>query len=209
MVSVTRRFAGNFRALWDGSRVPSQYAELERPLLLHCSDTPSSLYRHLRALIRRMEPDYVIHTGDVADEIKLEFCPGELSHYTKTVRKLFISLEELSHRRLFVVPGNHDDAEVLDAVGGRTTIVAEGTVLDIEGVRIGVSHRFSSAASGAAYHLYGHASEPPTHRHAHTACINGMAAISVISLSTGALHYLPYPASAHRHRSCLLPKPGL
>ena len=46
-----------------------------RDMILHISDTPSTMFPYLRRAIRRLRPAWVVHTGDLVDDIKLENRP--------------------------------------------------------------------------------------------------------------------------------------
>jgi hypothetical protein len=41
-----------------------------RDMILHISDTPSTMFPYLRRAIRRLRPAWVVHTGDLVDDIK-------------------------------------------------------------------------------------------------------------------------------------------
>ena len=45
--------------------------DIKGPILLHISDTPDDIYNYIFRLINILKPQFVIHTGDLADNIKL------------------------------------------------------------------------------------------------------------------------------------------
>ncbi len=52
--------------------LPRSLRRTGEPSLLHVSDIPSDYYRFIYRLIEKLEPAYLVHTGDLADEVKLE-----------------------------------------------------------------------------------------------------------------------------------------
>lgn len=52
--------------------LPHSHRRTSKPSLLHVSDIPSDYYRFVYRLIEKLEPAYLVHTGDLAEEVKLE-----------------------------------------------------------------------------------------------------------------------------------------
>ncbi|ASJ08951.1 metallophosphoesterase [Thermococcus siculi] len=123
--------------------------------VMHVSDTPESSYRFIEGLIDRIRPDYIIHTGDLADNIKLERRPELKAAYEGALRKLARILKG-SGARLYVVPGNEDDAEIVRQFFG-DAVVEPGTLVEIEGARFALGHTWRDVINlEADFKLYGH-----------------------------------------------------
>lgn len=103
-------------------RVPADLheKELKGKKLLHISDTPSSFYGELARIIDILKPDYIVHTGDLVDDIKLELFPGSLPRYEREVNRLIKLLEQSSAERLYLALGNHDDASTVEKLCRRS-----------------------------------------------------------------------------------------
>ncbi len=123
--------------------------------VMHISDTPESVYRFIEELIQKTGPDYVIHTGDLADNVKLERRPELRPLYQGALRKLARVLKG-SGARLYIVPGNEDDVELVKEFFD-DAVVDPGTVVEIEGVRFALGHSWQDVVDkDADFKLYGH-----------------------------------------------------
>ena len=124
--------------------------------LLHVSDTPSSTYGYLRRVLQRIRPLWLVHTGDVADEIKLELWPNSRDCYRDRVRKLARILRE-EDVPCIVAAGNHDDPEILEDLLPCRRIIRRGETLDLGPRRIRLGHYYRDvAAEPEAVNLFGH-----------------------------------------------------
>ena len=72
--------------------------------ILHLSDTPVTIYGYLARLLRRVSPSVLVHTGDLADDIKIGLYPGERERYRSAVRKLF-DIIQAPRRRIILSLG--------------------------------------------------------------------------------------------------------
>ncbi|CDF58680.1 metallophosphoesterase [Thermobrachium celere] len=79
--------------------IPSSLLKV-RNTILHISDTPSNIYPELIRLVKKLSPDYIIHTGDVVDNIKLELYPFKLKEYEKLSINFIKSLTPLVKKKL-------------------------------------------------------------------------------------------------------------
>ena len=93
------------------------------------SDTPTTLYSAIQDFISTLQPEIIIHTGDLADDIKLEHNPQHLQRYSRSIKPFLEMLEESSARELYIVPGNHDSVDVLSHHTGRTKLIKEGDTI--------------------------------------------------------------------------------
>ncbi|ASJ00553.1 metallophosphoesterase [Thermococcus gorgonarius] len=127
----------------------------EETLIMHIGDTPESVYSFLGKLIDEFRPEVIVHTGDLVDNVKLERKPELLPLYRAGLRKLARILKN-SGAKLYIVPGNEDDPEMVREFFG-DAVVEPGTVVEIEGVRLALGHSWEDVAGVEAdFKLYGH-----------------------------------------------------
>src|SRR5699024_3162657 len=82
---------------------------IKGPILLHIRDTPVQVYNYIFRLIDIVKPDFIIHTGDMADNIKLEMNRNRIDCYSKGATKLIDGLEKNTTSEIYYVLGNHDN----------------------------------------------------------------------------------------------------
>ncbi|AFL94470.1 putative metallo-dependent phosphatases-like protein [Thermococcus cleftensis] len=130
-------------------------ASSDETKVMHVSDTPESVYRFIGEVIEKTQPDHIVHTGDLADNIKLERRPELKPLYIGAVRKLARVLKS-SGAKLYVVPGNEDDYETVNEFFGES-VVDPGTVVEIEGTKLALGHTWKDVVNlNADFRLYGH-----------------------------------------------------
>jgi predicted phosphodiesterase len=181
----------------------------ERPLILHISDTPRPAFPYVYRLVRQLAPEYLVHTGDIVDDIKLEIRPQEVGAYRREIETFLPRLEQAPVGTIYLVPGNHDDTSVLQACATRAEFLPEGTTLDLAGLSVAVSHKYDETIEQADFYLFGHTPVPDHHERGAMVCLNGVSTITVIETPSRRLHMLPYPSGTDSVRKLLLPKPGL
>lgn len=209
MAGVTERIKEHLYGLFNIPYVPEEMLECSRPRVLHVSDTPGNVYPFLFRLIEKLRPEYLIHTGDFLDEIKLENRPGQLSEYQPRLKKLFQQLEAQPVEQIYLVPGNHDDLNAVEQSVTRSKILPEKSWIEIEETYFFVSHHYEAAEVEADFFLFGHSLTPDHTRRDTTVILNGIPAIHLISLPAKRVFALPYPSGTDSARQLLLPKIGL
>ena len=127
----------------------------DEALLMHIGDTPESVYGFLEGLIEENRPNFIVHTGDLVDNVKLERRPDLRPLYLSGLRRLAKILKN-SGARLYIVPGNEDDPELLREFFG-DSVVEPGTVIEIGGKKFALGHTWKDVADREAdFRLYGH-----------------------------------------------------
>ena len=177
-----------------GIYVPEDVRRLKGRVILHISDTPFTFYASLARLIRLLDPLWIIHTGDLADNVKLEIAPWELPRYIHSVRQLAAILVPEKKRRVVVVTGNHDHpATVRSLFSGSMLFEGKGRVKAC-GLDLNLSHDMAGFLTPfGRYNLYGHdpnVSDPPGEK---GVFLSGISAVNVIAAETGNVYSLPYP----------------
>jgi len=184
-------------------RVPADLNEheLRGKTLLHISDTPSSFFGELKRLISILKPNYIVHTGDLVDNIKLELYPGSLWRYERDVRQLVKLMEQSGAEGIYLALGNHDDISALQALCTRCHIIPNSEILNIEGKEIAVSHYPAEIHKHPApYNLFGHDLAIKSGETDGKIYLNGITSINLIELETMNYRCYPYPAGTDDNR---------
>jgi len=179
--------------------IPRRILQMERPLVMHISDTPEEIYPYLYKLIKRLKPDYLIHTGDMVDNIKLEIVPMLEPDYHRALEGLINHLESSDIQEIYYVSGNHDQRAKIESLTEKGKVMNDG-IIAIENSKFYINHFFVEESPKADYYLYGHSFEPKSHREGEEIRLNGLEAIHVIGLKENNLEKLPYPLGTNGFR---------
>ena len=116
----------DYEYLWDQIykvigriRVPKCLKERTEEVVLHISDTPYSIFPALSNLVLTLKPEYIIHTGDLVDNIKLELYPKSLNRYKMYIKNLMKIMQKPFVKGIYISLGNHDDAETIKEYIGK------------------------------------------------------------------------------------------
>jgi len=187
-------------SLFNYPYIPKDILEkLKGPILLHISDTPADIYNYIFRIIDILKPQFIIHTGDLADNIKLENYKDKLGYYTKEVAKLIEGLESHEGTEIYYVLGNHDEYETLSKLTKRGTILEEG-LITIENCNFFVGHYYKEYSYKVDFNLYGHSFAPKHYMDKDTIGLNGVLNINIIDLSSRKIYHLDYPIGTNRAR---------
>jgi len=169
--------------------------------LLHVSDTPSVFYPDLARLLAAVRPRFVVHTGDLADEVKIRAGVLDRPLYERKTGALLEILEASVAARVLLLMGNHDDTATVRRLARRAEVFEGCALLDLERVRIAAAHRPEDLWGHAAdLNLYGHDTSvlpPDTDGRLY---LNGNVRIRVIDLESRAVLSIDYPRSVHDAR---------
>jgi predicted phosphodiesterase len=181
--------------------------EIKGPVLLHVSDTPSEIYKALFEIIDILKPQYIIHTGDLADNIKLEINKDRIKGYCRLVKGLVEGLEQ-SGAEVYYLMGNHDNYEAVSKFTKKGIILEEG-FLTIGELSFTAGHYYKEYPYKADFNLYGHSFEPCHYKKDGTIGLNGILSINIIDLSNKGVFHLNYPIGTNRLRGMESKKMGL
>ncbi|RCW52319.1 metallophosphoesterase [Halanaerobium sp. ST460_2HS_T2] len=161
MTSVIRKVFNNFSSgisdFKNRYKLPEEFHSSQELKIMHISDTPESIYSHIYKMLNYSKPDVIIHTGDLVDNLKLEDSGKDLYPlYQKKSAEFISNLEKLTAARIIYVPGNHDDINIIEDNKNRSEIMAEGTIIELDGVKIGLAHYPNNLPEGADINLFGH-----------------------------------------------------
>lgn len=178
--------------------MPPQLKTTTEQKVLHLSDTPSTLYPAVANLVRRLQPDIIIHTGDLVDDIKLEHHAHELASYQREVEKLIKILEHSRAQAIYVVPGNHDHLGVLRNSVTSINLLPAGGTIRINDRSFCLAHKLKHLTGTADLNLYGHNLKQP--RQKQHLYLNGLQQINVILLPSNRVVKIPYTWATNRDR---------
>ena len=181
-------------AIIGRSHIEDRLIKSKSPFLLHVSDTPSQFYPELNRIIKLINPEFIIHTGDLADDIKTEFSPSLNKKYQYEVGKLLEILNASKTKNIHLAMGNHDDFDFISQNKGKLKIYDSLGEVDINGNKILFSH-FSDLIKEkeADIFMFGHSLEVGTEITESGIYLNGITAMHIINLETLDIHFLKYP----------------
>lgn len=174
--------------------IPQYVKNRNEEIILHVSDTPYSFFYTLKKLIKKINPEYIIHTGDLVDNIKLEFCHYSLFSYITKLKILVNILEDSSAKKIYISLGNHDKKEALEDISSRITIIEKSDNIKIGNLNLRISH-FSDEIikNPLEYNLFGHDLSIRNKIADEKVYLNGIESINIISINSGDITKLPYP----------------
>lgn len=179
--------------------IPREILRLQRPIVVHISDTPEEIYPYLYQLIKQIQPEYLIHTGDIVDNLKLEIVPDFEPDYHKSLKGFIENLEAMNLHKIYYVSGNHDQTDKIKNLTKEGVVMEQG-IIQLEGKSFYLNHFYTRDKPETDYYLYGHSFEPKSHQEGGEVRLNGLEAISVISLKNRDMKSLPYPLGTNGFR---------
>ena len=183
-----------YRRLVLGLSLPVDAEALRGKVALHFSDTPSTFYGVMRRLIRFFEPQCIVHTGDLADDVKLEIRPGELPLYRRKLMELTSELSSVQKSRIVLVTGNHDHEESVREFFPDSSVIIKSGRIEMCGLGFNLSHEPEGLQTPYGhFNLFGHAPVPEEAPSQGQVFLNGLYAIHVLRVDTGEVLALEYP----------------
>lgn len=174
-------------------KIPDEVFQFKKKIL-HLSDTPDVTFSYIKRLIRIVQPDIIIHTGDLVDNIKLELTRNEISIYDKRINTLFKILRSTGAEKIIFCLGNHDDETIIRKYLSQNEFLYKKAVLDIGNRKICMSHKYEMCdGENADYYLFGHSPDMPSRLIDKPFYLNGIDSIYIIDALTGELATIPYP----------------
>lgn len=190
---MKRFIAGAYRAL-GVVYIPEEVLGRPGEFLLHVSDTPSSFFPDLNRIIAKVRPAWIVHTGDLVDQIKLGLFPSLIANYRDRIPRLSAILDRGSRKGEFQVVismGNHDDLDTVEEFFPNCHIIKKAGTFSIHGWSFVASH-YPEHISGpkGVVGLFGHNLGFPG---GDMVGLNGIRNVNLFSLKTGEMYEIPYP----------------
>lgn len=176
-------------------RIPKEIFEFEE-MIIHISDTPDVVFSYIRRLIKILKPKVLIHTGDMVDNIKLEFNQTKINLYEKKLQDLMMIFKEID--QVYYCLGNHDDLQVINKyLGAHETLVLEGQHF-ASNCKLAFAHEQKNIKStDVDFIMYGHC---PDVEILDKKYLNGLDWIYVIDGKTRRVAKIPYPKDINDFR---------
>ncbi len=141
---------------YDGDIViPEGVENIKGQKVLHIGDTFFCDYPYYRKLISVLKPDVIIHTGDMADEVKVGRIPCTRNEYIFKIKKLLDILNN-SGARLIIVPGNNDLPDKIKELSPKAEVYTRDSIVTIDGVECRIGHQVSLLTYDRDWAFYGH-----------------------------------------------------
>lgn len=164
------------------------------PKILHISDTPSFIYSEIVRIIKIIDPQYIIHTGDVADDVKLELYSWKKDMYQNNIKKFSNKLNKATSNTPIFCVGNHDDKDTLIKYFGEENVFSEPTTMNICGKKFSFSHYIEKIDDlDSDFYLFGHNKKRLSSVTNGKFYLNGIQGINIINLKTLTITSLNYP----------------
>ena len=135
--------------------LPEGIREIQGLKILHLGDTNSRFYPCYRKLIEEVKPDIILHTGDMADEVKAGRIPGTRYEYVTKIKWLLDAMNA-SGARLIIVPGSNDLPDEIRKLSPKAELYPVNTVLTLDGIECRVGHQVSFMTFDKDWSFYGH-----------------------------------------------------
>lgn len=183
--------AGAFRA-FGAVYVPEYLTGRPGEFLLHVSDTPSSFFPDLNRIIAKVRPAWVVHTGDLVDQVKLGLYPSLISSYRDRIPRLSAILDRGARKgdfQVIISLGNHDDPPTVEEFFPNCHIIDSVGSFSVHGWSFTASH-YSALISRTkdGIGLFGHDLTS-----IEGVGLNGIRSVNLFSLETGDIYGIPYP----------------
>ena len=177
-----------------GIYVPEEVRELKGDVVMHIADTPSTVYGALRRLVKELSPRWIVHTGDLADDVKLELSPAKLPRYRIKLEFLRRALVGDDSTGLVIVTGNHDDEKAVREMFPKSIVFRERGRIELCGEGFNLSHdRAGLGDPPLKYNLFGHEPSRNDFSEQGRFFLNGLLGVHIISPSLEKVYCLPYP----------------
>lgn len=174
-----------------------------RNMILHISDTPFTMFQYLRRAIKRLHPAWIVHTGDLVDNIKLEHRPRLLDFYKRKLSILLDILQE-SESETILLTGNHDNLPTLleQTSGTGIQVWSQPGQFYIGRHHFKAGHSYEDVETNASeYNLFGHDLRHKTEIDAEGRFfLNGIEAMHLIHMETGDVTPIKYPPGTNQAR---------
>jgi hypothetical protein len=179
--------------------VPDSF-DFSGPYLLHISDTPSLIFGSLDSFIKKIQPEIIVHSGDLVDNLKLELYPSSIDGYRRYLKRL-IRILEGGNRDVYYAIGNHDDKKSLEEFTLKGHIIETYEEIHLAEFTLGITHKYEDVENKSAdYILFGHNIDQHSDFDQSPKLLNGIDHIALIHLKTGEITTFSYPHGTKDHR---------
>lgn len=158
-------YFGSKRHAFDEERMTCDFKEeidlpdwlnsTEGKILLHIGDTESYRYPFYKKLFELVKPDVILHTGDMADEVKAGRMSEVREEYLYKIASLCDMMKD-SGAEIYIVPGNNDIREEINKLLPEAKVLKNNDIITVDGVECRVGHEVKSITYNKKWAFYGH-----------------------------------------------------
>lgn len=135
--------------------IPNAIHQIKGTKILHIGDTHSLDYPYYKKLIQIIKPDIILHTGDMADEVKVGRMPEKRYEYLTKI-EWFTNMLNESGARLIIVSGNNDLTDEIRKMLPTAEIYPINTSINIDGIACKIGHQVLQMTFDEEWSFYGH-----------------------------------------------------
>ena len=135
--------------------LPDGINQINGKKILHIGDTHSIAYPYYKKLIEITKPDIILHTGDMADEVKVGRMPETRYEYLTKI-KWFTNMLNQSGAKLIVVLGNNDIEEEIRKMLPTAEVYNTNTLIALDNEVCRIGHQVLSMTFDKEWAFYGH-----------------------------------------------------
>ncbi len=139
----------------DVIELPEWLGHTEGKTILHIGDTEYYRYSFYRRLIKAVKPDIIIHTGDMADEVKVGRMSETVEEYIFKIKYL-AEILRASSAELIIVPGNNDLPEEIKKILPEAKLLKVNSIVELDGAECRVGHQVMKMSFDKRWSFYGH-----------------------------------------------------
>lgn len=184
-----------------GIYIPKHILNCNEKILLHVSDTPANFFSPLHTLLTKLKPDYIIHTGDLVDNIKLEIYPNRSEEYKQRVKILIELLENSCAENIYLALGNHDNKNIVAEISKRSFLIENSRKIIVEGIEMHISHFPNEIIkSPSPFNFFGHDLTLHSTIKDEKVYLNGLLGIYIMGLESKKIFTLAYPYGTNDSR---------
>ena len=136
--------------------IPDEIFEFTGKRILHIGDTESWRYSFYRELISIVKPDVIIHTGDMADEVKVGRMPEVRDEYIEKIAEMAEILNNSGAEKIYIVPGNNDLPDEISRLVPTAQMMKNSWRIEVDGIEGRVGHQVTSINYDKQWAFYGH-----------------------------------------------------
>lgn len=182
-------------------KIPEEIKNIDRALI-HITDTPNACFPFVKALMKEIQPEVIVHTGDMVDNYKLERSARNMVFYVKDLMKLSEIFKLTQAKKVILTLGNHDKEDSVKTHFSNAIRTTESYEWIEGGMTFAAAHYHDMLKeSNAKYKLFGHSMTVESNDE--QGLYNGLQYVHIFDLDNGKVYKLKYPVGTDQQRMLL------